>query len=42
MMKEVFIQAARHKGTALIEILQNCVIFNDDIHAEITRKGHQG
>lgn len=38
MMKEVFIQAARHKGTALIEILQNCVIFNDDIHAEITRK----
>jgi 2-oxoglutarate/2-oxoacid ferredoxin oxidoreductase subunit beta len=38
MMKEVFIQAAKHKGTALIEILQNCVIFNDDIHAEITRK----
>jgi len=38
MMKEVFIQAARHKGTALIEVLQNCVIFNDDIHAEITSK----
>jgi 2-oxoglutarate/2-oxoacid ferredoxin oxidoreductase subunit beta len=38
MMKEVFIQAARHKGTALIEILQNCVIFNDAIHAEITSK----
>jgi 2-oxoglutarate ferredoxin oxidoreductase subunit beta len=38
MMKNVFIQAARHKGTSLIEILQNCVIFNDDIHAEITSK----
>jgi 2-oxoglutarate ferredoxin oxidoreductase subunit beta len=38
MMKEVFIQAARHKGTALVEVLQNCVIFNDDIHAEITNK----
>jgi 2-oxoglutarate ferredoxin oxidoreductase subunit beta len=38
MMKDVFIQAARHKGTALIEVLQNCVIFNDDIHAEITSK----
>jgi len=38
MMKEVFIQAARHKGTALVEVLQNCVIFNDDIHAEITSK----
>jgi 2-oxoglutarate ferredoxin oxidoreductase subunit beta len=38
MMKEVFIQAARHKGTALVEVLQNCVIFNDDVHAEITSK----
>ncbi len=38
MMKQVFIQAARHKGTALIEVLQNCVIFNDDVHAEITSK----
>lgn len=38
MMKEVFMQAAQHKGTALVEVLQNCVIFNDDIHAEITSK----
>ena len=38
MMKDVFIQAARHKGTSLVEVLQNCVIFNDDIHAEITSK----
>ncbi|HJZ38960.1 MAG TPA: 2-oxoacid:ferredoxin oxidoreductase subunit beta [Bacteroidales bacterium] len=38
MMKEVFVQAARHRGTSLVEVLQNCVIFNDDIHAEITSK----
>src|SRR5512145_81492 len=38
MMKEVFIKAAQHNGTALVEVLQNCVIFNDDIHAEITAK----
>lgn len=45
MMRDVFTQAASHKGTSLIEVLQNCVIFNDDIHAEITskelRKEHQ-
>jgi 2-oxoglutarate ferredoxin oxidoreductase subunit beta len=38
MMKEVFIQAALHKGTAVVEVLQNCVIFNDDVHDNITGK----
>jgi 2-oxoglutarate ferredoxin oxidoreductase subunit beta len=38
MMKDVFVQAAMHKGTSLVEVLQNCVIFNDEIHAEITSK----
>ena len=38
MMSEVFIQAARHKGTSLIEVLQNCVIFNNQVHADITGK----
>jgi 2-oxoglutarate ferredoxin oxidoreductase subunit beta len=38
MMKEVFIQAALHKGTAVVEVLQNCVIFNDDVHENITGK----
>jgi 2-oxoglutarate/2-oxoacid ferredoxin oxidoreductase subunit beta len=38
MMKEVFIEAAKHNGTAVVEILQNCVIFNDDVHMEITGK----
>jgi 2-oxoglutarate/2-oxoacid ferredoxin oxidoreductase subunit beta len=38
MMKEVFIEAAKHNGTSVVEILQNCVIFNDDAHQEITGK----
>jgi 2-oxoglutarate ferredoxin oxidoreductase subunit beta len=38
MMKDMIIAAARHKGTSLIEILQNCVIFNNKVHSEITGK----
>jgi 2-oxoglutarate ferredoxin oxidoreductase subunit beta len=37
-MEEVFIDAAFHKGTSIIEVLQNCVIFNDDIHENIVGK----
>lgn len=38
MMKEVFIEAEKHKGTSLVEVLQNCVIFNNKTHQEITAK----
>ncbi len=38
MMREVFMKAAKHKGTSLVEILQNCVIFNNQVHSEITGK----
>ncbi len=38
MMAEVFIKAAKHKGTSLVEVLQNCVIFNNQVHADITGK----
>ncbi len=33
---EVLTAAARHKGTSVVEILQNCVIFNNGIHNPIT------
>ncbi len=33
---ETLIEAAKHKGTSVVEILQNCVIFNDGIHDKIT------
>jgi 2-oxoglutarate ferredoxin oxidoreductase subunit beta len=38
MMKEVITQAADHKGTSLVEVLQNCIIFNNQVHSEITGK----
>jgi len=34
--QEVFEEAAKHEGTSVVEVLQNCVIFNDGIHAEIS------
>jgi len=38
---EVFKEAAKHGGTSIVEVLQNCVIFNDKVHAEITDKEHK-
>jgi 2-oxoglutarate ferredoxin oxidoreductase subunit beta len=38
MLKEIFVQAARHKGTSCVEILQNCVIYANQIHSDITGK----
>ncbi len=38
MMKELFVKAAKHKGASLVEILLNCVIFNNKVHEEITGK----
>jgi 2-oxoglutarate/2-oxoacid ferredoxin oxidoreductase subunit beta len=38
IMTEIFVEAAKHKGTSLVEIMENCVIFNNQVHAEITGK----
>jgi len=35
---EIYIEAAKHKGTSVIEVLQNCIIFNDGIHNNIADK----
>jgi 2-oxoglutarate ferredoxin oxidoreductase subunit beta len=35
---QIYIEAAKHKGTSVIEVLQNCVIFNDGIHEVVTGK----
>ncbi len=37
-MTEVFVEAERYKGTSLVEIMQNCVIFNDGAFDEYTDK----
>lgn len=43
--QEVFEEAASFKGTSVVEVLQNCVIFNDGVHEAIsdpkTREEHQ-
>jgi len=38
MMTDVMFEAARHDGTSVIEILQNCVIYADKAHELITSK----
>jgi 2-oxoglutarate ferredoxin oxidoreductase subunit beta len=38
LMSDVMVEAASHDGTAIIEILQNCIIFNDKAHELITSK----
>ena len=43
--KECLIAAAKHKGMSVVEVLQNCVIFNDKTHAlfagdKATRQEH--
>ena len=36
--REVMVAAARHRGASVVEILQNCVIFNNGIHHVFTDK----
>jgi len=35
---QIYIEAAKHKGTSVVEVLQNCVIFNDGIHDSVAEK----
>jgi len=39
--EEILLAAAKHRGTAVTEMLQNCVIFNNGAHAYITDKEHR-
>ena len=38
-LAEVLGQAAKHKGSAFIEIFQNCIVFNDAVWDPVTAKG---
>ena len=40
-MKQIFLDAEKHKGTSVVEILTNCVIFNDKIFDNFTHKSVQ-
>lgn len=39
--QEVLVAAARHRGTSVVEILQNCVIFNNGIHNHISDREYR-
>ncbi|MCM1028930.1 MAG: 2-oxoacid:ferredoxin oxidoreductase subunit beta [Pseudoflavonifractor sp.] len=39
--REVLAAAARHKGTSVVEVLQNCMIYNNGIHNFITDREHR-
>lgn len=36
--QEVLVAAARHRGASVVELLQNCVIFNQGIHGYVSDK----
>jgi len=40
-MTDVLQRACEHKGTSFVEIYQNCKIFNDGAHADVTDKEHR-
>lgn len=35
---QIYSEAAKHHGTSVVEILQNCVIFNDGVHNTVADK----
>jgi len=41
LSQEIFIEASRHDGTSVVEVLQNCVIYNDKTHAALMDKDHK-
>jgi 2-oxoglutarate ferredoxin oxidoreductase subunit beta len=41
LMEHIFRRAQKHRGTSFIEILQNCVIFNDGVFDPVTDREHR-
>ena len=35
---EVLTAAAKHKGASVVEVLENCIIFNDGTHSAVSKK----
>ncbi|RXQ96758.1 2-oxoacid:ferredoxin oxidoreductase subunit beta [Ancylomarina salipaludis] len=42
LTSELVKAASAHKGTSIVEILQNCVIYNDGTHSMVTDKATKG
>ncbi|OFX84323.1 MAG: 2-oxoacid:ferredoxin oxidoreductase subunit beta [Bacteroidetes bacterium GWF2_33_16] len=41
LTSEIMIEAAKHDGTSVVEILQNCVIYNDKTHSLVIDKEYR-
>lgn len=41
LSQEIFLEAAKHNGASIVEVLQNCVIYNDKTHAALSDKEHK-
>lgn len=41
LTKEVLLEAGKHTGTSVVEVLQNCVIYNDGVHNIVLDKEHR-
>jgi 2-oxoglutarate ferredoxin oxidoreductase subunit beta len=41
LMTDVLYEAAKHDGTSVVEILENCVIFNDKAHSFYTSRDNR-
>lgn len=37
----IMVEAEKHQGTSVVEVLQNCVIYNDKAHAYLTDREHK-
>ncbi len=38
LTSEIMVEAAKHDGTSVVEVLQNCVIYNDKTHGSLMDK----
>lgn len=36
--KDIFVAAAKHNGTSVVEVLQNCIIYNNNVHSAVSSK----
>lgn len=41
LTQEMMLEAEKHKGASIVEVLQNCVIFNDKVHSYYTDKAEK-
>ena len=41
LCQEIFVEAGKHHGATVVEVLQNCIIYNDKTHAAISDREHK-